>query len=134
LGSRVIGAVDLQIQTADIRFAPSPPAPGAAMTVTIHVRNLGASAASDGRVLAVLTAGGAEVARKQFTAAVPAGGVLALEWPVTAPVGTPLVVTATATARGDMNAANNQARATVTGKVPLKPHTLDPSRTIGTAR
>ncbi len=133
-GPRATGTTDLQIQTADIRFAPSPPSAGAAMTVTIHVRNLGASPASDGRVLAVLTAAGVEVARKQFSAAVPAGGMLALEWPLTAPAGTPVVVTATATARADNNPANNQARATTTSKVPLKTKTLDPSRVIGTTR
>lgn len=128
------GAADLQIQATDIRIAPPLPSAGAAMTVTIQVRNLGAAPASDGRVLAVLTAGGAEVARKQFMAVVPAGGVVALEWPLTAPAGTPLVVSATATARGDANPANNQARATAAIKVMPKVRALESSRTIGITR
>lgn len=131
-GQAAGAAADLQILTTDIRIAPSPPSAGAAMTVTIHVRNLGAGPASDGRVLAVLTAGGAEVARKQFAAAVPAGGVLTLEWPLIAPAAMPLVVSATASARGDANPANNQARATAASKVLIK--TIDPSRTIGITR
>src|SRR5207253_3372430 len=65
---RVGAAADLQIMTTDIQFIPSPPSAGAPMTVTISVHNLGAGPANDGRVLAVLSAGGVAVARRQFSA------------------------------------------------------------------
>jgi hypothetical protein len=129
---RAGAAADLQIMTADIRFTPSLPSAGAAMTVTINVHNLGTGPANDGRVLAVLSAAGVEVARRQFSAAVPANGVVALEWPLTTPAGTPLLVTATATATGDINPANNQARATAAGKILIKG--LTPRATIGSSR
>ena len=117
---RSVPGVDLQIATTDIRFIPPLPTSGTPMTVAIQVHNLGTSPVSDAQVLAVITAGGAEVARKQFTAAVPAGGITALEWPLTAPAGTPLVVTVTATSADDSNPANNQAHATATGKPAIK--------------
>ena len=123
---------DLQIVTSDIRFTPALPSVGAAMTVAIGVRNLGAVPARDGRVLAVLTAGGVEIARRQFPALVPAKGVVTLNWLLTAPSGSPLVVTATATAAGDANPSNNQARATVASRVLIR--NLPTRATIGSAR
>lgn len=102
------------------------------MRVAISVRNTGSAAATDGRVLAVLSAAGVEVARQQFSAAVPAKGVVALDWQLTAPSGSPLVVTVTATAAGDTDPSNNQTRATAAGKVPMR--ALPPRATIGTIR
>ena len=129
---RLGGAADLQITATDIRFAPALPSVGAAMNVTITVHNIGAAPASDGRVLAVLSAGGVEVARRQFIASVPASGTLALAWPLTTPSGSPILVTATATVTGDANLANNQARATATGRIPVK-GIISPA-TIGSER
>lgn len=123
---------NLQITPADIRFTPAQPAAGAAMSVAITVRNVGVAPANDGRVLAVLSAGGAEVARQQFAAAVPAKGLLTLDWPLTAPAASPLVVTVTATASGDTDPSNNQTRATVVGKPPMR--AIPPRSTVGTIR
>lgn len=130
------GAADLQITPADIRFEPSPPSASAPMKVIITVRNPGGLPARDGRVLAVLTAGGTEVTRREFDAAVPAAGVLTLEWPLTAPPQTPIVVDVTATTSGDADPKNNQARATTGNKTPVKtaPRGLKPSAGAGTSR
>jgi hypothetical protein len=117
------------VATTDIRFVPLLPTSGTPMTVSIQVHNLGATAASEAQVLAVLSAGGAEVARKQFTVPVPASGVAALEWPLTTPSASPLVVNVTATTAGDAHPANNQARATASGRQAMK---VMPRATLGT--
>jgi hypothetical protein len=106
-------APDLQVTTTDIKIAPPAPAQGTAAVINITVRNLGAALATDGKVLLVLHADGKEIERKQFPAAVAARGMLALQWPITAPAGA-LSVSATATATGDGNPNNNTARTGVT--------------------
>jgi hypothetical protein len=106
-------APDLQVTTTDIKIAPPAPAQGTAAVINVTVRNLGAALATDGKVLLVLHADGKEIERKQFPAAVAARGMLALQWPITAPAGA-LSVSATATATGDGNPNNNTARSGVT--------------------
>ena len=92
------------------------------MNVAIRVHNLGTNEVSVARVVAVLTASGAEVARKEFTTAVPAAGVAELEWSLTTPSGTPLVATVKTSCDGDANPANNEAHVTAGGK--LAPKTM----------
>jgi len=113
------GAPDLQLTSTDIRFEPRVPAPGAPMTISITVHNLGASPVPDGRVTAVLTADGREHSRRPFLANVPARGAVTLQWPMTAPTGL-LALTVTAAAPGDANPGNNQARAAASVKLPIR--------------
>jgi hypothetical protein len=121
-------APDLKLASADIRMTPATPAAGATAVVQITVRNLGAAPATGGQVLAVLTADGKEVARQQFAAAVPARGVMPLQWPITVPPGA-LSVTATATAPGDANPNNNLARS---GAAPATAAPVMPAAPRGT--
>jgi hypothetical protein len=103
------GTPDLKIATTDLKFVPTNPAPGTKATVQAQVWNLGTSPATGGRVVLVLMADGREVSRREISAAVPAGGSQALQWPVGIPAGK-VSVTATAVVTGDVNPNNNQAR------------------------
>jgi hypothetical protein len=129
-GIAAAAAVDLQIAAGDIRITPASPVANAPMTVTMTVRNAGSQPVAEARVLAVLTAGGVEVARKEFSSAVGAAAAVSLTWEVNAPPGSPATVAVTVTAANDGNPANNQARAIVVGR----PRTLTPRSTIGTTR
>jgi hypothetical protein len=95
------------------------PSAGTPLVVSVTVHNLGAAVANDGRVIAVLTADGREVARHPFMASIPAHGAVTLQWTLTAPSGV-IAVSATASATGDANPGNNQARAAASVKVPIK--------------
>lgn len=121
LGGRGGDGPDLRVTPADVRFTPASPTANSAMSVTITVHNAGSATATDGRVLAVLSAAGVEVARKQFPAMVPAKGMTLIEWPLTAPANGPLMVTVTASAAGDADLSNNQTRATAGGGVRKPP-------------
>jgi hypothetical protein len=125
---------DLQVTTSDIKIAPPAPAQGTAAVINVMVRNLGAGVATDGKVLLVLHADGKEVERKQFPAAVAARGMLALQWPITAPPGA-LSVSATATVTGDGNPNNNNARTGVmTPKTMTTPIRVAPTTTTTMSR
>lgn len=102
---------DLQILAGDITFAPAAPKANDPLTVTIVVRNLGNALATGGMVTGVLQADGAEVARRQFPAAVAANGSMSLIWPVTTPSGKVLTAIATSAVANDSRADNNEGRA-----------------------
>ena len=121
---------DLQILTTDIRFSPTSPRAGTTVTISITVRNIGKATATGGSVLGVLQVDGKEVARRQFAAALAAGGSTTLSWPVTTPTGKQLSVTATAKATNDARADNNVARgvASVAVTIPYVPRLVVPTK------
>jgi len=105
------GKPDLQIMPGDITFTPTVPRQGTTVTVSITVRNVGAAAAAGGTVLCIFSADGGEVTRRQFDAAVAAGGSTTLSWPVATPSGRQVSVSATASVADDAQPGNNAATA-----------------------
>jgi len=115
----MVARPDLQIGPGDITFNPPSPSPNAAVTVSITVRNVGAAAASGGSVLAIFSADGAEVTRRQFPVELAAGAITTLSWPLTTPNAKQLSLSANATVSNDAQPANNQGTAAATVAVVL---------------
>ena len=84
--------------------------PDGTYVITVHCFNV-MSAAGGGTVLCVFSADGGEVTRRQFDAALAAGGSTTLSWPVATPNGKQLSVSATASVADDAQPGNNTATA-----------------------
>ncbi|MFH1176266.1 MAG: hypothetical protein V1750_02580 [Acidobacteriota bacterium] len=82
---------------------------GDPLKVKVTVHNLGTARAAAARVLCVLRADGREVARKEFTFAIDAGGQTFVQWAPPTPAGKQLRLEVTASAAGETARGDNQA-------------------------
>jgi hypothetical protein len=104
---------DLAITSADIRYSPSAPKVGDALTFAMNVRNLTGAAANGATMVCVLYGDGAQVARKEFSFNVAAKGSATQQWQVTTPRAKQLSLQVAVSHSADTATANNAAAVTL---------------------
>lgn len=101
------GYVDLSVSAGDIRFRPA--APGQPLICTAVIHNLGTVATQGASVVFTLNADGKTLSSRPSVFNIGAGGAFQASWTSTMPAGQSVQLAVQVMARGDINAANNQA-------------------------
>lgn len=101
------GFVDLSVAAAEIHFRPA--APGQPLQCTAVIHNIGSLGAIGASVVFTLRADGKALSSSPSVFNVGPGGAYQASWTSIMPAGQSVQLAVQVTAKGDMNAANNQA-------------------------